>query len=658
MPNMPNEEKKYTVDDILDEYSGKISDTEAVQESSGEATADEELTEENSAGSVQEKDDEEIFANDDSADDTEIVEEILEEDVSAAADADISLDTDEISESEEVSEISEWVEAGILEKLEDIAGTEETGLFSEPVSEKNDEEAAETQEETDSEESAEPEEAESESDETACTEDISEEISDVNESFMKKLLHGAFPCKGDSIGEIIRKIIFLAAVIVFIGAGIMLISTLVQSNDALADKEEVQSIITTTVATTVDSDGNVVTVAPTEEEIAEHNFNVAEHFKSINEDYKGYLEVAGCDIYEPVMQGDDNKYYLTHNYYGGTNKAGTVFMDYRCKVEEDYVSPNVVLYGHNQEDGTMFGNLKNYKNNVEFYSENPVVKFSTEYETGEYLIYGFFVTNVLAKQDSNGEVFHYHDYIETLNDEATFNWYMDEVQERNQIVSPVDVQYGDKLLCLSTCSNEFSDSRFVVFARKLRDGESADDYDFSKAYLNPNAKGVDWKAIMSGETTTVSVETDENGNPIETTAPVETDENGNPIETTVPVETDEDGNPIETEETTKKKKKKKKTTTQTSETEQESSASEETSEVSEVSDGSDVSETSETTEAPRYAGPTGPTGTTPALTEAISSGSENAGGEPVQSEAPPAETGVPESAADNAGQPMETAAGA
>ena len=179
-------------------------------------------------------------------------------------------------------------------------------------------------------------------------------------------------------------------------------------------------------------------------------------------------------------------------------------MDYRCTLSEDYTSPNIVLYGHNQEDGTMFGNLKYYKNDPEFYSEHPTVKFSPEFETGEYLIYAFFVTSIYENQDSNGEVFHYHDYIETLNDESTFNWYINEVQKRNQIVSPVDVQFGDKLLCLSTCSNEFTDSRFVVFARKLREGESVDDYDFSEAYLNPYAEGVDWEAIMSGETSGIS----------------------------------------------------------------------------------------------------------------------------------------------------------
>lgn len=149
----------------------------------------------------------------------------------------------------------------------------------------------------------------------------------------------------------------------------------------------------------------------------------------------------------------------------------------------------------------MFGNLKYYKQDVDFYAENPVITFNTEHGVGKYVIYAYFVTNALARQDSNGEVFHYHDYIETMNDEYTFNWYLKEVYDRTQIITPVDVEYGDRLLCLSTCSNEFSNSRFVVFARKLRENESTDDFDFTEAYINYNAQGVDWDAILSAETT-------------------------------------------------------------------------------------------------------------------------------------------------------------
>lgn len=415
----------------------------------------------------------------------------------------------------------------------------------------------------------------------------------------KNILKELLPWKGDTVFEMIRKIVFIIAVIIFIGAGVMLASTLIQSDRAVKDLEQIKEVVTTTAKTTIDSEGNVITVAPTEEEEQQHNIDIMSYYKGISDKVVGFIELEGCDIYQPVVQDPEdttNTYYLTHTYYDEKNKGGAIFMDYRCTVSEDYVSPNLVLYGHNQEDGTMFGNLKNYKQNLEFYADNPTVTLRTEYETGTYLIYAFFVTNALEKHDSNGEVFHYHDYIEALNDEATFDWYMGEVQSRNQIISPVKAEFGDKLLLLSTCSNEFSDSRFVVFARKLRDGESVSDYDFTSASFNPYARGVDWIAIMSGETTTTTSET---------TVPEETDEedgetttkkkkktsasdeessadtlNADVSDTDTPVDADVTTVPPDAsddesgEDTTTKKKKKKKTTTEATE---ETSAEETTS---------------------------------------------------------------------------------
>lgn len=404
-----------------------------------------------------------------------------------------------------------------------------------------------TEEETSPEDKTEK--ADNSESETARTDDIppfepepitltaDEAAEDTAQKAKKNILKEILPQKGDTIFEMIRKIVFIIAVIIFVGAGVMLASTLIQSNRAVKDLEQIKEIVTTTAKTAIDSEGNVITIAPTEEEEQQHNIDIMSYYKGISDKVVGFIELEGCDIYQPVVQDPEdttNTYFLTHTYYDEQNKGGAIFMDYRCTISEDYVSPNIVLYGHNQEDGTMFGNLKNYKQNLEFYAENPTVTLRTDYETGTYLIYAFFVTNALEKQDSNGEVFHYHDYIEALNDEATFDWYMGEVQSRNQIISPVKAEFGDKLLVLSTCSNEFSNSRFVVFARKLRDGESVSDYDFTSASFNPYARGVDWTAIMSGETTTETSE--------------ETSD-----ETTAPEETDEDG------ETTTKKKKKKKT---------------------------------------------------------------------------------------------------
>lgn len=548
---------------------------------------------------------EEISAKDDISDGFEMETDTLEEDVSEASSADIT-----------IADKSEWKSLEVAETVPETFDGNRISKFSKAVSPCSDttcEHSANAEENVGNKKKTEKEteilrisetETEIKNGNEPKKDDTDNIDSGFSESFFKRFLKAVFPWKGDSVWEIIRKIIFIAAVAVFIGAGCMLVSTLIQSMEAVEDKSKDKEIIVTTAQTIIDTDGNIVEIPPTEEEKAEHRVNVAEYYKSINKDYVGYLEISGCEIADPVVKGEDNEYYLTHSVRGSTNKAGAIFMDYRCTFSDDYISPNIVFYGHNQEDRTMFGNLKNYKQNVEFYEENPVVKFSTENRTYEYLIYGFFVTNALEKQDSNGEVFHYQDYIETMSDELTFDWYMDMVYERNQIISPVDVEFGDKLLCLSTCSNEFSNSRFVIFARMLRDGESIDDYDFSETYLNPYARGVDWEAIMSGETSATEEEIlDDDGEEEEivgngfletavhsTRRPAENAETSETAETeatTVPE------NP-EGEETESTSKKKKKTETETEETTQNSGS--ETSGLEEVtrkkSKNSDVSVTS------------------------------------------------------------------
>lgn len=227
-----------------------------------------------------------------------------------------------------------------------------------------------------------------------------------------------------------------------------------------------------------------------------HLLPSAEALLNENPDTVGWLKVSGTKIDLPVVAklGDreGNEYYLTHSFDGSKNKAGTVFLDYRSALGYKKQSDNLILYGHNQKDGTMFGTLKDYKNDLEFYKANPTLQFNSNYEIGDYKIIAMFVTSVLPKQDRNGEVFDYQNYIEF--DEARYNDFIENVMERTQILTGVDVKYGDKFITLSTCSNEFEPSRFVVIARKVRHGEDAA-VDTTLAVRNPNAKEPDWDTI-------------------------------------------------------------------------------------------------------------------------------------------------------------------
>lgn len=584
-------DKKFTVDDILAEFDQKKTAADIPDENMSEkADVPEEINEcNNTVQSVLEGvAPTESFSESQLADDSIFSDTISEEQETVEIlNADIPDWNDMIPENEEnttniadILDDYEEIEEDLVTETDNIEQSSDN--TSDEIIEDDEPESEEEEEAPSAEEITSPE-------EESPTNDNIKAVpmeSSIDETMDKKEKHNPLnsilPWKGDSVFEIIRKIIFIIAVIVFIGAGVMLVSTLVQSNKAVKDLEEIKGVVTTTAKTTIDSEGNIVTVAPTEEEEEQHNIDIMSYYKNISDKVVGFIELEGCDLYQPVVQDpENNEYYLTHTYYDEQNKGGAIFMDYRCTISEDHVSPNIVLYGHNQEDGTMFGNLKNYKQNLDFYAENPTVTLRTEYETGTYLIYAYFVTNALEKQDSEGVVFHYHDYIEVLSDESTFDWYMNEVQSRNQIISPVNVEFGDKLLVLSTCSNEFSNSRFVVFARKLRADESVSDYDFTEARFNPNARGVDWTAIMSGETTPTE----------ETTVPDES--NGGMIRITrkTTVDKDEDNS----EETTKKKKKKTTTEVTEEETSEETTKKKKktTTEVTEETT-SDSSETQET----------------------------------------------------------------
>ena len=216
----------------------------------------------------------------------------------------------------------------------------------------------------------------------------------------------------------------------------------------------------------------------------------------INPDTVGYVNVEGTNISLPVVQrkGDDgNDYYLTTAFDGSANKAGTVFLDYRATLTADERSDVLTLYGHNQRDATMFGDLKKYKKDLEFYKAHPNIEFSSNYRFDTYKIFAYFVTATLPENTRDGVVFDYHNYIDL--DEQSFDDFIANIMLRSQIVTSVDVRYGDEFLVLSTCSNEFNDSRFVVFARRVRDGES-EFTDTSLAVLNPNAKEPDWDVIF------------------------------------------------------------------------------------------------------------------------------------------------------------------
>lgn len=166
-----------------------------------------------------------------------------------------------------------------------------------------------------------------------------------------------------------------------------------------------------------------------------------------------------------------NEYYLSHGLYGDYVREGTLFMDYRDVFgqDESKQSENIVIYGHNMANNTMFGSIRRYRQDYSFYDVSPFVKLASLYRDYDYVIFGFLITS----GNWYGDFLYWN--MEELDSKKDFDSYIESVRSKQMIDTGVDVKYGDKLLTLSTCYANEDNSRFIIVARRLRPGEVAGD---------------------------------------------------------------------------------------------------------------------------------------------------------------------------------------
>lgn len=181
-----------------------------------------------------------------------------------------------------------------------------------------------------------------------------------------------------------------------------------------------------------------------------------------NSDIVGWLEIPNTTINYPVLQGEDNEYYMYHNYKKQKSKNGSIFLtkDYDWSIP----SSNLLIYGHNMQNGTMFQELLRYKKE-EFYKQHPIIRFTTEKEDVEYEIISVFPSRVYYKSEKN--VFRYYYFVNAKN-EAEYNEFVKNAKKASLYDIEATAEYGDPLLTLSTCSYHTEDGRFAVVARKRK----------------------------------------------------------------------------------------------------------------------------------------------------------------------------------------------
>lgn len=175
-----------------------------------------------------------------------------------------------------------------------------------------------------------------------------------------------------------------------------------------------------------------------------------EELKSINSNYKIWIQIQNTNINYPVVQGADNEFYLNHNFKGESNISGTIFIESENDIDND---KNIILYGHNMRNGTMFNNITKYKDSDFFYENNKIniIMNNTLFQYEVFSVYVDKVSNI--NLDMN-----------FVNNEE-FITYANNEKKKSMYNSNIDFKEDDKLLTLMTCSYEFTDARTVVVAK-------------------------------------------------------------------------------------------------------------------------------------------------------------------------------------------------
>ena len=289
------------------------------------------------------------------------------------------------------------------------------------------------------------------------------------QSLPKRILSGILPQKADSKSEKMRKVGILFCLCVFCGSMAYLMNHHQQGVNAQKTNDEFTNLLEQA------AQGNLDGFEVDEEALAQVAPEVLDKYKpfvAINDDMQGWINIEGTNINYPVVQARDNEYYHRLNFKEEYDYYGIPYLDYECSIDVDDVSDNLIIYGHNiGNDGLMFNPISYYKE-LAFYKEHPIVRFDSIYKEQQYKIFGVMIVNADPAQD-NGNIFKYWTEVD-FDDEDDFNAYVDEVRRRSMWDIPVDVQPGDKLLTVSTCTYVFRpEARIVVVARALREGEEA-----------------------------------------------------------------------------------------------------------------------------------------------------------------------------------------
>ena len=186
-----------------------------------------------------------------------------------------------------------------------------------------------------------------------------------------------------------------------------------------------------------------------------------------NEDMVGYIDFPNTKISYPVLQRENdetNDYYLHRSENGMPYYPGSIYLDTVVDLSlgddsSTMQNTTIPIYGHNMRNGSMFHDLRNFKNQS-YVDEHSYGAFYNE----DGSVYALeVVAGFLTSGDTDENILVYN-----LDNEEVLNNYKSFLNDNSLVKTDVDIEYGDKLVNLVTCSYEDNNYRFVLVCKAVK----------------------------------------------------------------------------------------------------------------------------------------------------------------------------------------------
>jgi len=265
-----------------------------------------------------------------------------------------------------------------------------------------------------------------------------------------------------------KKIVYILAIVLLVlvfAVSAFLVGNYIVESREQAEKNAALSALKDSIKETATQSTDPAETTPegtfSEAEFRDENGMLMEYSEiyAQNNDLVGWIRIDGTKLNYPVMQTPEHpNFYIDHDFEGKDSAWGAIYAREECDIYEP--SDNITLYGHNMRDGSMFAPLNDYVYK-ETWENNPLIFFDTLYEYHVYKIFAVFKTEATI-----GRGFKYHNMIDAENKED-FDQFIATAKELSFYDTGITPQYGDKIICLSTCEYSLENGRLVVAAYRI-----------------------------------------------------------------------------------------------------------------------------------------------------------------------------------------------